>query len=253
MRCHSPVASRMRRIGSVKTSLRMSGMLGPRRGSLWRRRVSSAKLQPRWEPSFARHAYLHAAIPALLLAAALLSGASFLPVSTPAQAIADAAPARALPARATAVPVKVYFSRFPQSLHTFTAVFPVARVAPAPDVATFAIQLLIAGPTLTERRAGYFSELNSLLSGPSACSAPYPTGGPDFTLHLDRKGSKVARGTATLTFCRSLSSPGIGADARVRAEIVATLKQFARIKQVVILTRDGRCFGDESGADRCLR
>jgi hypothetical protein len=148
--------------------------------------------------------------------------------------------------------VKVYFSKFPQSLNRFSAVFPVARVAAASDVETFAIQLLIAGPTPTERRAGYFTELNSFLAGPSSCSAPYPTGGPDFTLRLDRKGSAVERGTATLRFCRTLSSPGVGADARVRAEIAATLTQFRRIKKVVILTAAGHCFGDESGLDRCL-
>jgi hypothetical protein len=53
-------------------------------------------------------------------------------------------------------------------------------------------------------------------------------------------------------FCRSLTSPGIGADARVKAEITATLAQFANIKQVVILTKDGHCFGDESRKDLCL-
>jgi len=55
-----------------------------------------------------------------------------------------------------------------------------------------------------------------------------------------------------LKFCRQLTSPGIGADARVAAEITATLKQFPRIKEVVILTKDGHCFGDESGKDFCL-
>jgi hypothetical protein len=149
--------------------------------------------------------------------------------------------------------LKIYFSRFPQSTNNFTKVFPVARVSPATDPEAFAVQLLIAGPTPSERRAGYFSELNSLFTGASACSAPYPTGGPDFTLRLDRKGSSVARGTATLRFCRAMSSPGIGADARVRAEIVATLTQFTRIKKVIILTTTGHCFGDASGMDRCLR
>jgi hypothetical protein len=39
----------------------------------------------------------------------------------------------------------------------------------------------------------------------------------------------------------------------VRAEITATLTQFTRIRKVVILTKEGHCFGDASGADRCLR
>lgn len=172
--------------------------------------------------------------------------------SLPRTEHARASAARATPGVVGTV-VQIYFSRFPQSTNNFAKVFPLTRVSPATDPETFAIQLLIAGPTPSERRAGYFSELNSLFTGPSACSAPYPTGGPDFTLRLDRKGSSVARGTATLRFCRPMSSPGIGADARVRAEIVATLTQFARIKKAIILTKEGHCFGDESGMDRCLR
>jgi len=53
-------------------------------------------------------------------------------------------------------------------------------------------------------------------------------------------------------FCEKRAYAGIGADARIGAEIDATLKQFASIKKVVVLTKEGRCFGDESGFDRCL-
>jgi hypothetical protein len=125
-------------------------------------------------------------------------------------------------------------------------------MSPTIAVGTFSLQLLIAGPTLSERNAGYFTELNTLLSGPSNCSAPLPVGGPDFTLTLNMKGSVPETGTATVKFCRTISSPGIGADARVTAEMNATLKQFANIKKVVILTKDGHCFGDGSGKDLCL-
>lgn len=150
--------------------------------------------------------------------------------------------------------IKVFFSKFPESVNTNpSAVYPVERVSPTIAVGTFSLQLLIAGPTLSERNAGYFTELNTLLSGPSNCSAPLPVGGPDFTLSLNKKGSVPQTGTATVKFCRTISSPGIGADARVIAEINATLKQFANIKKVVILTKDGHCFGDESGMDLCLR
>ncbi len=149
---------------------------------------------------------------------------------------------------AAGYPVKVFFSKFPESVNTdFTAVYPVERTSPTIAVGTFALQLLIAGPTLSEQQAGYFTELNTMLSGPSNCSAPLPVGGPDFTLTLDKKG------TATVKFCRSLTSPGIGADGRVTAEINATLKQFANSKKVVILTEDGHCFGDLSGKDFCLK
>ncbi len=153
----------------------------------------------------------------------------------------------------TGYPIKVYFSKFPESTANFTAVFPVERVSPSLAVGTWAIQMLIAGPTPTEWNTGYFSELNSILTGPSNCSAPHPVGGPDFTLTLNVKGSKPEQGTATLTFCRATMSPGTGANARIQAEITTTLKQFPSIKKVVILTKDGHCFGDESGLDNCLK
>jgi hypothetical protein len=153
----------------------------------------------------------------------------------------------------SAYAVKVYFSKFPDSLNNFNAVFPVDRISPTSAVATYSLQLLIAGPTLSERSAGYFSEFNSILTGPSSCSAPHPTGGPDFTLSLNKKGPKASPGTATVQLCRASQSPGIGADARIMAEITATLKQFSTIKNVVVLTKAGQCFGDESGLNVCLK
>lgn len=162
--------------------------------------------------------------------------------------------AAASPAAASSAPpshqVKVYFSRFSDANDQH--VYPVQRTIPTQGVGTYSIQLLIAGPTPEERAAGYYSELNSLLTGPSLCSTPHPTGGPDFTLRLDRRGDRPETGIATLHFCRATNSPGIGADARVTAQITATLRQFPRIQRVVILTSDGHCFGDESGQDRCL-
>ena len=152
----------------------------------------------------------------------------------------------------TGYSIQVYFSKFQDSLNNFNAVFPLNRFSPTIAVATYSIQLLIAGPTLAERSEGYFSEFNSILTGPSGCSAPYPTGGPDFKLALNMKGSTPAPGTITLHLCRATASPGIGADARILAEINATLKQFSNIKNVVVLTQAGHCFGDESGIDHCL-
>ncbi|GAC1645168.1 MAG: hypothetical protein NVS4B12_10980 [Ktedonobacteraceae bacterium] len=155
---------------------------------------------------------------------------------------------------ATNVPIKVFFSKYPDSVNkNFAVVFPVNRSSSTVAVGTFAVQLLIAGPTLDERHVGYFSELNSMLSGPSNCTATLPIAGPDFTLTLNKKGSQNTPGTATLQFCRAITSAGIGSDARVQAEIDATLKQFPTIKKVVILTKDGHCFADESGQDHCLR
>ncbi len=197
----------------------------------------------------------------LILAACGTTSVSTTPApSTPQQTVSSGpeasltpAPASSIAASASSYPVKVYFSKFPDSLNNFNAVFPVNRSSPTIAVATFSIQLLIAGPTLSERSAGYFSEFNSILTGPSSCSAPHPTGGPDFTLSLNMKGSKPSPGTATLRLCRASQSPGIGADARILAEINATLKQFSNIKNVVVLTQAGQCFGDQSGKNLCLK
>jgi hypothetical protein len=188
----------------------------------------------------------------LLLFAFVLSACSgnVLPTyDTAAVAHASSSTASSL----SAYPIKAFFSKSPESLNNFTSVYPVNRTSPTIAVATYSIQLLIAGPTLSERQAGFFTELNTLLSGPSTCSAPLPVGGPDFTLTLNMKGKVPQQGTATLQFCRSINSPGIGADARVQAEINATLKQFSNIKNVVILNKDGHCFADEIGNDGCLR
>jgi hypothetical protein len=152
---------------------------------------------------------------------------------------------------ASATTIMVYFSKFLET--SVDAVYPLQRFAPAGQAEAFSIQLLIAGPTAQEHSQGYFSELNSILSGPSSCSDPYPTGGPDFILTLNMKGTTQEQGTATLQFCRQTSSPGEDTDGRVKAEITATLAQFPTIKKVVILTQSGHCFADLSGSDFCLR
>jgi hypothetical protein len=154
---------------------------------------------------------------------------------------------------ATSYLIKVYFSQFGPSDTNWGAVFPVNRYSPSLAVATYAIQSLIAGPTLSERASGYFSELNSALSGPSSCNGSHPIGGPDFTITLNKKGSITEQGTTTLQLCRAYTSGGNGTDARIKAEVTATLKQFSNITKVVILTQDGHCLGDETGGDQCLK
>ena len=116
---------------------------------------------------------------------------------------------------------------------------PAARTAPDGGVAAAALAELVDGPTTEERAAGYFSELGRSLSGPSACD------GRDFQL-------SIRDGVATVRFCRSMTSAGIGQDARVRAQIEATLTQFSTIRSVRLLGADGHCLFDESGQDRCL-
>ena len=146
---------------------------------------------------------------------------------------------RCLPPPAATSPSGSFFSRRPDSDAAFSAVFPVSRVAPDRAVATAALAALIAGPTPAERAAGYFSEFGGALTGPSSCS------GRDF-------GIALASGTATVRFCRTVTSGGVGQDARMRAQIEATLRQFPTIRAVRLLGRSGHCLFDASGQDRCL-
>ncbi|HEY7340152.1 MAG TPA: GerMN domain-containing protein [Ktedonobacterales bacterium] len=178
------------------------------------------------------------------------TGPAIHPAPTHAQSQPTVAPTIPAPtATATGYPVLVYFSKNPDSYNDSTAVFPVHRTSPTLGVATYAVQQLIAGPTSSEASAGYFTELSTVLqrTGASSC------GGPDFTITLNMRGATPETGTATLQFCRQTASPGIGADARVKAEIEKTLTQFSNITKVVILLQNGHCFGDESGADLCLQ
>jgi hypothetical protein len=190
---------------------------------------------------------------ALLLLAACGSSSTggTAPTATPPAASPTASPTSTPGLKG--YPISVYFSKTPDSENNSSAVFPVPRVSPTQQVETFSIQLLIAGPTPEERTAGYYSELNTLFSGASQCPSIGPVGGPDFTLTLNMKGTTAEQGTATLKFCRATLSPGEGVDARVLAEIRATLLQFATIKKVAVLNVQGHCFGDLSGQDRCLQ
>jgi len=178
------------------------------------------------------------------------TGPAIHPAPTHAQSQPTVAPTLpATTATATGYPVLVYFSKDPDSYTDPMVVFPVHRTSPTLGVATYAIQQLIAGPTSSEASAGYFTELATVLQhgGASSC------GGPDFKITLDMRGTTPEQGTATLQFCRQTASPGIGADARINAEIEKTLTQFSNITKVVILLQDGHCFGDMSGADVCLK
>lgn len=135
--------------------------------------------------------------------------------------------------------VQVFFSRRPESDEDFTAVFPVSRTAPDAGVATAALRALVDGPTPAEAAAGYFSELGTMLVGPSTCD------GADFTIRIEA-------GLATVRFCREVSSAGIGQDARAQSALDATLRQFSTIQRVRLLTPGGDCLFDMSGLNRCL-
>jgi spore germination protein GerM len=187
-------------------------------------------------------------VPALAALSLLLAACSqSAPATSAAPADAGRHPSTAAQTgTSSGSPVKVYFSKHPESDSTPTAVFAVTRVTPNTQVATYAIQQLIAGPTAAESAAGYYTTLGGWLPGASNC------GGPDFILTLNRKGTTPQPGTATLQFCRTVLLGGDLSGVRISAEIEATLVQFATIHQVVILTPQGTCFDDFSGQNACL-
>lgn len=133
--------------------------------------------------------------------------------------------------------VQVFFPKTPQSDEDFSYVEPVGRNTTSNAVATFAMEQLIIGPTTAETKLGLSEAVQ--LRGRSNC-------GKDFTL-------SIAAETATLKFCRAIPSPGVGYDAKATSAIESTLKQFSTIKSVVILDKDGNCFGDLSGKNLCLQ
>jgi hypothetical protein len=157
-------------------------------------------------------------------------------------AVAAGAPAARAAQRAPTgeVSIVVYFSHRERSADDFGAVFPVARTAMLPRIATAALDSAIAGPTPDEQAEGYFSELGGMLAGESTC------GGPDFTLGINA-------GLAVVRFCRLVTSAGVGQDARARSQLEATLLQFPTVQRVRLLTSDGQCLFDASGLNLCLR
>jgi hypothetical protein len=154
------------------------------------------------------------------------------------------APATSTP---SSYPVKVYFSKHPDSDNDVNAVFAVNRTSPTLGVARFSLQQLIAGPTASEKASGLYTDLTISLTGPSSC------GGDDFQLYPDHKGTSVAEpGTMTIKFCRATQLAGDLTGARIVAEINKTMLQFSNIHKVIILTKDGGCFNDFQGANACL-
>jgi hypothetical protein len=135
--------------------------------------------------------------------------------------------------------VKVYFGKNPESYNDFSKVYAVNRTSTRTDIGTFALEQLIAGPTTAEKTQKYFTPLG--FSGTSNCS------GKDFKLVIN-KTTKVA----TVTFCKVADVGGSGEEARIINSITPTLTQFSTVTKVIILTKDGHCFGDESGLDMCL-
>jgi hypothetical protein len=105
------------------------------------------------------------------------------------------------------------------------------------DVATFAMEQVIAGPTAQER-ANLSLREPIFLSGVSNCS------GKDFTL-------SVSSGIATIRFCKPIVIHGDAEEWFFRAAVLNTLKQFPTVQKVKIYISDGSCWSDMSGQDIC--
>jgi hypothetical protein len=139
--------------------------------------------------------------------------------------------------------VKVFFSKNPDSMSDFTAVFPVTRSTTSSAVGTFALEQLLAGPTASESSTGLFSQTKKILpSGASSVGSLSGCGvGISFTL-------SITGGVARMQFCVATSSGGIGDDARTKTEITKTLSQFSStVSSVKVCTSTSEIFGDESG------
>lgn len=110
------------------------------------------------------------------------------------------------------------------------------------DIETFVIEKTIEGPSAADASTYYwFSPVK--VTGDSNCD------GKDFTLSKDPTNNKI-----TVQFCRSVTTNGVGDDARIQTVITYGMQQFlsdASAKKVVILNRDGNCFGDQSGLNKC--
>lgn len=143
----------------------------------------------------------------------------------------------------TGYPIQVYFSKHPDSDNAPRVVFAVNRMSPTLGVATYSISQLIAGPTVSEKAAGYYTPLEGSLSGTSICN------GNDITITLDRNRTSAETGTATMQFCRSVRGLGDTGAIVARNEITRTLTQFKTIKKVVIVYKDGSCFDDLIGCE----
>jgi hypothetical protein len=164
------------------------------------------------------------------------------PTAAPSPTVSTAAPPVASPtAPAVSIPIKVFFSRRPESDEDPTRVFPVDRVSSSEAVARAAVEELIAGPTAAEQTQGYYSQFLAFeMTGESNCA------GEDFTISIQDE-------VATIKFCRQVHLTGALADARAESELRATLMQFPSISRVIILNRDEHCLFDLSGLDLCKR
>jgi len=132
--------------------------------------------------------------------------------------------------------IQVFLPKPSANNQTIGYVEPVPRTTSRVDVAEFAIEQIIQGPTSAEKEEGFADLVD--FRGESTC-------GENFTVD-------ISNGIAQLQFCRTVYTAGLGEDAGIQKAVTNTLKQFNSIDQVVILNKNGNCFKDMSGKNACL-
>ncbi len=131
--------------------------------------------------------------------------------------------------------IQVYFL---SSLEDYTELEAVNRTTDRIDIANFAIEQLIAGPTPEEEGRALLDEIEP--TGESICD------GADFSLNIEQN-------VAVLQFCRDVTRVGgVGEYARIITPVRETLMQFDTVDDIVILDSRGDCFGDMSGENICF-
>lgn len=147
---------------------------------------------------------------------------------------------------AGATSVKVYLFNNTLFNTTGSTIYwqPTLRTTLRNDVATFAIEEIILGPTETEKSQGFAPSIGPdrfvTFIDASNCS------GKDFTLN-------ISQGSAILRFCRATTLSGDMSGFIVSEQITETLKQFPEIQKVTILNKNGTCFNDMKGSGECTK
>ena len=144
-----------------------------------------------------------------------------------------------------AKPVKVQVFLFSNTLYSQPDIsaywLPVIRETTRKDVATFAIEELIKGPTSAEKTTGLDTIFGTSkfiwFTDDSDCD------GKDFSISIDST-TKVA----TFRFCRTTAMAGDMSGFVVMGQISTTLKQFPTIQKAAILNKQGKCLDDMIGA-----
>ncbi len=132
--------------------------------------------------------------------------------------------------------IQVFLPKPSADNQTLGYVEPVTRTTSRVDVAEFAIEQIVQGPTSAEKEEGFADLID--FRGESTC-------GENFTVD-------ISNGIAQLKFCRTVYTAGLGEDAGIQKAVTNTLKQFNSVDQVVILDKNGDCFKDMSGRNACL-